>query len=94
MLLQVSSLNAMGIRSYWQLPALKELERTIKEVNLFIQVRSFNPSWGVRKGVESIIYLYSCDVRGAFQYILDIVICVHEGDYSQTIMNAGKCKKK
>ncbi|XP_058262273.1 uncharacterized protein wu:fj29h11 isoform X2 [Hemibagrus wyckioides] len=37
MLLQVSSLNALGIRSYWQLPALKELERTVKEINLFVQ---------------------------------------------------------
>ncbi|XP_060795619.1 uncharacterized protein wu:fj29h11 isoform X3 [Neoarius graeffei] len=37
MLLQVPSLNAVGIRSYWHLPALKELERTIKEINLFIQ---------------------------------------------------------
>ncbi|TSK14591.1 Sacsin [Bagarius yarrelli] len=36
-LLQVPSLNALGIRSYWQLPALKELERTIKEINLFVQ---------------------------------------------------------
>ncbi|MCI4384121.1 hypothetical protein PGIGA_G00034980 [Pangasianodon gigas] len=37
MLLQVPSLNAMGVRSYWQLPALRELERTVKEINLFIQ---------------------------------------------------------
>ncbi|XP_046709697.1 protein NO VEIN-like isoform X1 [Silurus meridionalis] len=37
MLLQVATLNALGIRSYWQLPALKELERTIKEINLFVQ---------------------------------------------------------
>ncbi|XP_060717612.1 uncharacterized protein wu:fj29h11 [Tachysurus vachellii] len=37
MLLQVSSLSGLGIRSYWQLPALKELERTVKEINLFVQ---------------------------------------------------------
>ncbi|GAA6104789.1 protein NO VEIN [Tachysurus ichikawai] len=37
MLLQVSSLSALGIRSYWQLPALKEIERTVKEINLFVQ---------------------------------------------------------
>ncbi|XP_053367661.1 uncharacterized protein wu:fj29h11 isoform X2 [Clarias gariepinus] len=37
MLMQVPSLSALGIRSYWQLPALKELERTVKELNLFIQ---------------------------------------------------------
>lgn len=42
MLMQVPSLSALGIRSYWQLPALKELERTVKELNLFIQVRSIN----------------------------------------------------
>lgn len=41
MLLQVPSLNAVGIRSNWQLSALKELERTVKEVNLFVQVRNF-----------------------------------------------------
>lgn len=40
MLLQVPSLNAVGIRSNWQLSALKELERTVKEVNLFVQVRN------------------------------------------------------
>ncbi|XP_053540833.1 uncharacterized protein wu:fj29h11 isoform X2 [Ictalurus punctatus] len=37
MLLQVPSLNAVGIRSNWQLPAIRELERTVKEINLFIQ---------------------------------------------------------
>lgn len=39
-LLQVPSLNSLGIKSSWQLTALKELERTVKEINIFVQVRT------------------------------------------------------
>uniref|UniRef100_A0A4W4ERA0 HTH OST-type domain-containing protein n=1 Tax=Electrophorus electricus TaxID=8005 RepID=A0A4W4ERA0_ELEEL len=35
-LMQVSSLYAVRIDPRWQLPALKELQRTVKEINLFI----------------------------------------------------------
>ncbi|XP_076856187.1 uncharacterized protein LOC143510575 isoform X2 [Brachyhypopomus gauderio] len=35
-LMQVSSLQAVRIDPWWQLPALKDLQRTIKEINLFI----------------------------------------------------------
>ncbi|XP_017542150.1 protein NO VEIN isoform X3 [Pygocentrus nattereri] len=37
MLLQVPSLFSVRIDPNWQLPAVKELKRTIKEINLFIQ---------------------------------------------------------
>ena len=39
MLMQVPSLRSVGIIHAWHIPAVKDLQYTIREINMFLEVR-------------------------------------------------------